>query len=102
MSFYYCQVAGQWFYNNTILSVVESMEECLNDVHTSIRSQILNVLPEGNPSRPAVENVFMNLKNPFSDLNTNSKWKQYFSAKRGVVQPLEVHLGVRDDSRRNQ
>lgn len=60
------------------------------------------MVPEGNPSRMEVENVFMNLKNPFSDLNTDSKWKKYFCAKWGVVQPLEVHLGVRYESRRNR
>ncbi len=96
------KLQGSGVSNNVILSVVESMEECLNEVHTSFKNQILNVVPECNPSRMPVENVLANLKNPFSDLNTNSKWKKYFCEQWGVVQPLEVHLGVRYDSRKNR
>ncbi len=91
------KLQGSGVSNNVILSVVESMEECLNEFHTSFKNQILNVVPECN-----VENVLANLKNPFSDLNTNSKWKKYFCEQWGVVQPLEVHLGVRYDSRKNR
>ncbi len=61
------KLQGSGVSNNVILSVVESMEECLNEFHTSFKNQILNVVPECN-----VENVLANLKNPFSDLNTNS------------------------------
>ncbi len=67
------KLQGSGVSNNVILSVVESMEECLNEVHTSFKNQILNVVPECNPSRMPVENVLADLKNPFSDLNTNSK-----------------------------
>ncbi|XP_051566959.1 uncharacterized protein LOC127448461 isoform X1 [Myxocyprinus asiaticus] len=96
------KLQGSGVSNNVILSVVESLKECLNDVHTFIRSKILKVVPECNPIRIAVENVLVKLQNPFSDLNTDSKWKKYFCAKWGVVQPVEVHLGVRYDSKRNR
>ena len=96
------KLQGSGVANTVILSVVESMEECLNDIHTSIKRQVLEVVPEGNPSRSAVEEVLENLENPFADLNTDSKWKKYFYSKWGVVQPVEVHLGVRYDSKINR
>ncbi|XP_048100920.1 uncharacterized protein LOC125295613 [Alosa alosa] len=96
------KLQGSGVSTNVILSVVESMEECLNDIHTSIKHQILKVVPECNPSRRAVEDVLTNLQNPFSELNTDSKWKKYFYTKWGVVQPVEVHLGVRYDSKKNK
>lgn len=49
-----------------------------------------------------MEHVFSNTFNPFSDLNTNSKWTKYFSEKWGIVEPVEVHLGTRFDSKRNK
>ena len=55
-----------------------------------------------NPSRSAVEDVFSKTYNLFSDLNTNSKWSKYFTEKWGVVEPVEIHLGVRYDSKRNK
>lgn len=70
------------------------MEEYVNEV--------LSAVPADNPSRSAVEEVFSNTFNPFSDLNTNSKWTKYFSEKWGVVEPEEIHLGVRYDSKRNK
>ena len=96
------KLQGSGVANTVILSVVESMEECLNDIHTSITRQVLEVVPEGNPSRSALEEVLENLENPFADLNTDSKWKKYFYSKWGVVQPVEVHLGVRYDSKINR
>lgn len=96
------KLQGSGVANNVILSVVESMEELVNEVHTTIKSQVLNVVPPENSSREAVENVFENLHNPFSDLNTDAKWRNYYSEKWGVVEPVEIHLGVRYDSRKNR
>lgn len=90
--FDYSKVTGQLYC--CVLSVVESMEEYVNEV--------LSAVPADNPSRSAVEEVFSDTFNPFSDLNTNSKWTKYFSEKWGVVEPEEIHLGVRYDSKRNK
>lgn len=40
--------------NNVVQSVVESMEEYVNE-HTSLREQVLSVIPPNNPSRRSVE-----------------------------------------------
>lgn len=87
--------------NNLILSVIESMEDFVNDFHTNLRESILNVVPVGSTTRSSVEEVFNNFHNSFSDFNTDTKWRKYFSKKWGVVEPTEIHLGVRYDSRRN-
>ena len=96
------KLQGSGVANNVVLSVVESMEEYVNEVHANLKEQVLNAVPAENPSRNAVEEVFNNTFNPFCDLNTNSKWTKYFSEKWGVVEPLEIHLGVRYDSKRNK
>lgn len=85
-----------------ILSVVESIEEYVDYKHSDIRDQVLEVVPECNPIREPVEGVFSNLQNHFSDFNTDSKWNKYFCSKWGVSQPVEVHLGVRYDSKINR
>lgn len=96
------KLQGNGVANSVIMSVVESMEDCVTDFHTSLRENILNVVPVESTSRSSVEEVFINFHNPFSDFNTDTKWRKYFSEKWGVVEPTEVHLGVRYDSRRNK
>lgn len=96
------KLQGSGVANNVVLSVVESMEEYVNEIHANLKDQVLNAVPAENPSRSSVEEVFSNTFNPFSDLNTNSKWAKYFSEKWGVVEPVEIHLGVRYDSKRNK
>ncbi|XP_041825036.1 uncharacterized protein LOC121629374 [Melanotaenia boesemani] len=88
--------------NSVVLSVVESMEEYVNEVHSNLKEQVLSAVPADNPSRSSVEEIFNNTFNPFSELNTNTKWTKYFSEKWGVVEPAEIHLGVRYDLRRNK
>lgn len=83
--------------NNVVQSVVESMEEYVNENHASLREQVLSVVTSNNPSRSSVEEVFNNVHNPFTDLNTDAKYMNYFRDKCGVVKPLEVHLEVRYD-----
>ncbi|XDV29615.1 hypothetical protein PO909_032707 [Leuciscus waleckii] len=84
------------------MSVVESMEDFVTDFHTSLRENILNVVPVDSTSRSSVEDVFNSFHNPFSDFNTDTKWRKYFSEKWGVVEPTEIHLGVRYDTRKNK
>lgn len=85
------KLQGSGVANNVVLSV-ESMEEYVNEVHANLKEQVLHALPAENPSRGAVEEVFNNTFNPFSDLNTHSKCTKYFSEKWGLVEPLEIHL----------
>lgn len=95
------KLQGSGVANNVVLSYVESMEY-VNEVHSSLKEQVLSAVPGEKPSRIAVEEVFSNTYNPFSDLNTNSKWTKYFSEKLGIVEPVEIHLGVRFESKRKR
>lgn len=81
------KLQGSGVASNVVLSVVESMEEYVSEVHANLKEQVLSAVPTDNPSRSAVEDIFRNTFNPFSDLNTNSKWTKYFSEKWGVVEP---------------
>lgn len=96
------KLKGSGVANSVVLSVVESMEEYVDEIHANLEEQVLSALPAENQIRSAVKDVFSNAFNPFSDLNTNSKMTKYFSEKWGVVEPIEIHLGVRFDSKRNK
>ena len=60
-------------------------------MQSNIQEQVLNLLPADNPSRSAIEELF-SMDNPFSQLNSDGR------EKWGIVQPVEVRLGVRYDS----
>lgn len=91
---------GSGVLKNVVSSVVESMEEYVIEVQQNLK--VLSAVPVTNPSRSAVEDVFSKTYNSFSDLNINSKWSKYLSEKWGVLEPVEIHLGVRYDSKRNK
>lgn len=95
------KLLGSGVPNTVVLSTIENLEEFVEDLHSNIKNQVLNLLPGNNPSRPAIEELFKNLDNPFSQLNSDTKWKNYFREKWGVVDPVELRLGVRYDTRRN-
>ncbi|XP_030606887.1 uncharacterized protein LOC115795207 [Archocentrus centrarchus] len=96
------KLQGSGVSNNVVLSVVESMEDYVNELHKKLKEQVMSAVPSDSPCRNAVEEVFSNVFNPFSELNTNSKWTKYFTEKWGVVEPVEINLGVRYDSKRNK
>lgn len=96
------KLQGSGTANIVVLSVAESMEEYVNEVHANFKEQVLSAVPTDSPHRSSVEEVFSNIFNPVCELNTNSKWTKYFSEKWGVVDLVEVHLGVRYDSKINK
>lgn len=55
-----------------------------------------------DPNISVINESFEQFENPFTNLNTEWKRNKYFNLKWGVVDPVEVTLGVRYDSRRNQ
>ena len=61
----------------------------------------MNLLPADNPSKSAIAELFNSMDNFFSHLNSESKWKKYFREKWDIVEPAELRLGVRYDTRRN-
>ena len=87
--------------NTVVLSTIENLQEFVGDLQSTIQEQVLHLLPADNPSRSAIEELFNIMDNPFSQLNSDTKWKKYFGGNWDIVQPVELRLGVRYDARRN-
>lgn len=88
--------------NTVVSSTIESLEDFIDDLKCNLKEKVLNIVPQNNPSRESLENVFESFDNPFSALNTDNKLKRYFYRKWGIVQPVEVPLGIRYDTKRNR
>lgn len=71
--------------NTVVLSTIENLQDFVEDLQSNIQDQILNLIPENNSCRSAIEEVFKSVENPFSQLNTDTKWKKYFKDKWGVA-----------------
>jgi len=95
------KLLGSGVPNTVVLSTIENLEEFVEDLQSNIKDHVLNLVTDNNPSRPAIEELFKRLENPFSQLNTDTKWKKYFRDKWGVVEPVELRFGVRYETRRN-
>lgn len=85
------KLLGSGVANTVVLSTIENLQEFVEDVQSNIQDQMLNLIPENNSCTSAIEEVFKSRENPFSQLNSDTKW--------GIVQPVELHLGVRYDTR---
>jgi len=95
------KLLGSGVPNTVVLSTIENLEEFVEDLQSNIKDHVLNLVTDNNPSRPAIEELFKRLENPFSQLNTDTKWKKYFRDKWGVVEPVELRFGVRYETKRN-
>ncbi|XP_059362352.1 uncharacterized protein LOC132101422 isoform X1 [Carassius carassius] len=87
---------------NVITTVVENMEELVEELHSNVKDDVVKLLSNDEEIRTKFDDYFDNLENPFSKLNTEAKRKKHFSEKWGIVEPVEVALGVRYDARRNR
>nr|XP_021333504.1 uncharacterized protein LOC108179166 isoform X1 [Danio rerio]XP_021333505.1 uncharacterized protein LOC108179166 isoform X2 [Danio rerio] len=88
---------------SVVTSVISDMEELVHEIHSDIKSKVMNLLPAKDFATPSqVDDCFSSLNNPFTNLNTEHKWKKYFKDKWAVVDPTEIKLGVRFDSRLNR
>lgn len=96
------KLLGSGVPNTVVLSTIENLQEFLEDLQSDIQNQILNSIPENNTCRSAIEEVFKSLENPFGQLNSDTKWQKYFKDEWGIVQSVELHLGVRYDTRQNK
>lgn len=85
-----------------VTSVVENLEELVHELHSNIRDDVANLVPDDENIQAKFENYFESLENPFTHLNTETKWKKYFHDKCRMVEPVEIPLGVRYDIRRNR
>lgn len=78
------------------------MEELVQELHSNVKEDLVKLLLNDEDVRTKFNDYFDNLENPFSKLNTETKWKKHFSEKWGIVEPVEIALGVRYDIRRNR
>lgn len=79
--------------NSVVSTVVCDLEELTTGLHSQIKQDVLSVMPMDNPSSSAVKDSFENFKTHLPVLTQKP---------RDVVEPVEVVLGVRYDSRRNK
>lgn len=69
--------------------------------HSNIRV-LVKLLPNDEDNRTNFDDYFDSLENPFRKLNTETKCKKYLSEKWGIVESIEVALGVTYDTRSNR
>lgn len=88
--------------NSLVSTIVSDLEELISEVHTQTHQKILSVIPLDNLVRTAVESSFTHFENPFVCFNTENKRANYFLDKWGIVEPIEIRLGMRYDMRHNK
>ena len=90
---------------STVQTIVSSMEEVVSDVQIQTREAVFQTFSAENKESEMckkIEHSLNKLDNPFSKLNTETKRKKYFSEKWDIVEPKELVLGVRLDTRRDR
>ncbi|KAL3981345.1 alpha-tectorin [Sarotherodon galilaeus] len=88
---------------STVNSFVSSMEEVFFEIHTQAKDAALQSLPsQDTTSKKKLEQSFENFENPFTLLNSEAKRNRHFKQKWAIVEPVEMVLGTRFDSRRNK
>lgn len=78
------------------------LEELTSKIQSQAKHSVISALPKDYPNVSVINECFEKFENPFAHLNTEWKRNKYFNQKWGVVEPVEMTLGVRYDSRRNQ
>jgi len=63
---------------NVITTVVENMEELVEELHSNVKDDVVKLLPNDEGIRTKFDDYFDNLENPFSKLNTEAKRKKTF------------------------
>ncbi|KAG7463388.1 hypothetical protein MATL_G00176040 [Megalops atlanticus] len=94
-------------YKGVVLPVTQShqlsdLEEIATEMHSHIKQTVLSAVPTSVSLRSAIELKFDSFQNPFSCLNSDYKRAKYFSEKWGIIEPVEIVLGIRYDTRRNR
>lgn len=96
------KLQGSGISNSLVSSIVGDLEELTSELHSQTKQNVLSAIPKTDPNVSVLNECFENLENPFTDLNTEWKRNKYFNQKWGVVEPVEITMGIRYDSRRNQ
>ncbi|KAK2825806.1 hypothetical protein Q5P01_020020 [Channa striata] len=71
-------------------------------IHPQIFLGMTTALPTSDPYTSVINESLEKLENPFRYLIAESKRNKYFSQKWAVVEPVELTLGMRYDSRLNK
>lgn len=95
------KLQGSGISNSLVSSIVGDLEELTGQLHSEAKHCVLSALPTSDPSVPVINTCFEKLQNPFTNLNTEWKRNKYFKQKWGVLEPVEITLGVRYDNRLN-
>lgn len=88
---------------SAVSGFVSSMEEIVFEIHSQAQDAALLCLSSHDiAAKRKIESSFQHLENPFTSLNSEAKRKRLFTEKWGTVEPTEIVLGTRFDSRRNK
>lgn len=96
------KLQGSGMANSVVSTIVSDLEELATGLHSQVKHEILSVVPKDDPIKSTLEEGLENFENPFVSFNTETKRTKYFNEKWGVVEPLEIMLGHRFDTRRNK
>ncbi|XP_023821499.1 uncharacterized protein LOC101158135 isoform X1 [Oryzias latipes] len=96
------KLQGSGMANSAVSTIISDMQELTTEMQSQIKVEVLSALPPDNPIRPSLEKTFDKFENPFLSFNTETKRVKYFKNKWGIVEPVDIMLGVRFDNRKNK
>ncbi|CAI5668325.1 unnamed protein product [Oreochromis niloticus] len=96
------KLQGSGMVNSVVSSVVNDLEDLATGLHAQVKHDILAHFSKDDPVRATLNESFENYENPLISFNTETKRMAYFREKWGIVEPVEIMLGVRFDTRRNK
>lgn len=88
------KLQGSGMANSLVSTIVSDLEELATGLHSQVKHEVLSIVSADDPVRSRLEDSLENFENPFDSFNTESKRTKYFSEKWGVVEPVELMLGV--------
>lgn len=88
------KLQGSGASNTSVSSIICDLEEFTTELQSLMKQ---NFVTEDSSEMSA-----QCFENPFTSFNSDAKRAKFFSERWGIVEPLEIVLGVRYDSRRNK
>ncbi len=86
------KLQGSGASGSTVSSIICDLEEFTTELHLQTKQDVVR------PDSPEPKSF----ENPFASFNSKAKREKFFSERWGIVQPLEIVLGIRYDNRRNK
>ncbi len=86
------KLQGSGASGSTVSSIICDLEEFTTELHLQTKQDVVR------PDSPEPKSF----ENPFTSFNSKAKREKFFSERWGIVQPLEIVLGIRYDNRRNK